>query len=190
MNLVQGRVIWFTGISGAGKTTLSRMIGVELKKHGIKIEILDGDVIRTNLSKGLGFSKEDRDTNIRRIGFVANLLSRNGVCVLVAAVSPYRKIRDEIRKQVQAEGTGFIEVYVHCPLGVAESRDTKGLYRRARAGKITAFTGISDPYEEPLAPEVVVNTDKESAEDSAVRIMNHLKESGLLGEKKRIFRSA
>lgn len=156
------------------------MVGADLKKRGVRMEILDGDVIRTNLSKGLGFSKEDRDTNIRRIGFVANLLSRNGVWVLVAAVSPYRKIRDEIRKQVQAEGADFIEVYVHCPLDVAESRDPKGLYKRARTGELAAFTGISDPYEEPLAPEVVVNTDKESAEDSAARILNHLKGFGLL----------
>ena len=170
----QGGVIWFTGLSSAGKSTLSQLIGHQLETDGLKIEILDGDTIRTNLSKGLGFSKEDRDTNIRRIGFVASLLARNGVWVLVAAISPYRDIRDEIRKNVCGDGAYFIEVYVHCSLEVAESRDVKGLYKKARAGEIAAFTGISDPYEEPLAPELIVNTDKETPEKSAAQVMRFL----------------
>ena len=145
-----------------------------METDGIRVEILDGDTIRTNLSKGLGFSKEDRDTNIRRIGFVANLLARNGVWVLVAAISPYREIRDEVRMQIKEHGAFFVEVYVHCPLEVAESRDVKGLYKKAREGKITSFTGLSDPYEEPLAPEVTVHTDKESPEESAAHLWEFL----------------
>ncbi len=170
----QGGVIWFTGLSSAGKSTLSQLIGHQLKTDGLKIEILDGDTIRTNLSKGLGFSKEDRDTNIRRIGFVASLLARNGVWVLVAAISPYRDIRDEVRKQVCKDGADFVEVYVCCSLEVAESRDVKGLYKKARAGEIAAFTGISDPYEEPYAPELIINTDKETPEKSAAQVMRFL----------------
>lgn len=170
----RGGVIWFTGIPCAGKTTLSQMVAKELKNQGMRVEILDGDTVRTNLSKGLGFSKEDRNTNIRRIGFVAQLLARNGVWVVAAAISPYHEIRDEVRKQILGWGADFVEVYVKCPLEVAERRDPKGLYKRARAGEIPLFTGISDTYEEPLAPEVIVNTDKQSPEESAVNILNFL----------------
>jgi len=170
----QGGVIWFTGLSGAGKSTLSKLIGPELKKKGCRVEVLDGDVIRTNLSKGLGFSKEDRNINIRRIGFVSNLLARNGVWVLVAAISPYREIRDEIRDSIIKNGAHFVEVFVNCPLSVAESRDPKGLYKKARSGEITTFTGISDPYEEPLSPEINIHSDKETPEESAKHILDYL----------------
>ncbi len=166
-----GGVIWFTGLSGAGKSTLSRLVGAALLRNDIPVEILDGDLIRKNLSYGLGFSREDRDTNIRRIGFVAGLLARHGVWVLVAAISPYRETRHEVRKQINAEGRPFLEVYVKCPLSVAEARDPKGLYRRARSGELPAFTGISDPYEEPLNPELVIETDTEGAEASTLRVL-------------------
>src|SRR5262249_39566085 len=148
----KGFTLWFTGLSGAGKTTLSNIIEEELRKRGLRVEVLDGDVVRTNLSKGLGFSKEDRDINIRRIGFVCHLLSRNGVAAIAAAISPYREIRDEVRRTV----VDFVEVYVKCPLDVCVQRDVKGLYAKAIAGEIPVFTGVSDPYEEPLNPEVTV----------------------------------
>ncbi len=170
----QGGVIWFTGLSGAGKSTLSQLVAPELKKKRHNVEVLDGDIIRTNLSKGLGFSKEDRNINIRRIGFVANLLARNGVWVLVAAISPYRGIRDEIRDTLIKDGAHFVEVFVNCPLSVAETRDPKGLYKKARSGEITSFTGISDPYEEPLSPEINIHSDKETPQESADRILNWL----------------
>ncbi len=174
MELNRGAVIWFTGLSGSGKTTLSGMVAAELKKRGFKTEVLDGDQVRTNLSKGLGFSKEDRDTNIRRIGFVARLLARNGVCAITAAISPYRAIRDEIRSQVQKEGVPFIEIFASCPLEILESRDSKGLYKRARAGELKEFTGISDPYEEPAHPEISVYTGRETPAESFGRIMQLL----------------
>ncbi len=172
-----GLTLWFTGLSGAGKSTLASLVGDALRRRGCAVEVLDGDEIRRNLSKGLGFSKEDRDTNIRRIGYVANLLSRNGVCAITAAISPYRSVRDEIREMTSAT---FVEVFVHAPLAVVEERDTKGLYKKARAGIIKNFTGISDPYEEPETPEVVVNTGDESIEGSAERILAYLTEQGLL----------
>lgn len=175
-----GGVIWFTGLSGAGKSTLSQIIGTELEGMGHRTEILDGDILRLNLSKGLGFSREDRITNIRRIGFVAQLLARNGVWALVAVISPYREIREEIRKEIMAKGVAFIETYVCCSLEVAESRDPKGLYKRARAGEIMCFTGISDPYEEPLSPDLSLNTEKESPEESAGRLMALLRGYNLL----------
>lgn len=174
MEISRGAVVWFTGLSGSGKTTLSGMVATELRSRGLKVEILDGDQVRRNLSKGLGFSKEDRDANIRRIGFVARLLARNGVCAITAAISPYRAIRDEIRGEVEKEGIPFIEIYASCPLEVLESRDAKGLYKRARAGELKAFTGVSDPYEEPLKPEVRVYTDRETPERSAGRIIEFL----------------
>jgi adenylylsulfate kinase len=173
---MKGFTIWFTGLSGSGKTTLSRLLGEKLKQQGVNVEILDGDVVRTNLSKGLGFSKEDRDTNIRRIGFVCHLLTRNGVPNIAAAISPYRKIRDENRGRIG----NFVEVYVKCPLDVCARRDPKGLYKKAFAGEIAAFTGVSDPYEEPLDPEVLVETDKESPEESVAKILNKLEELGYL----------
>ena len=172
----KGCTIWFTGLSGAGKSTLSRALEERLRKAGAKVEVLDGDVIRTNLSKGLGFSKEDRDVNIRRIGFVCDLLSRNGVIAIAAAISPYR----DIRREVRAGTENFVEVYVECPIDVLVERDVKGLYKKALAGEIKHFTGISDPYEEPETAELIVHTDKESVEESADRIWAKLKDLGLL----------
>jgi adenylyl-sulfate kinase len=176
----KGFTLWFTGLSGAGKSTLSEPVAERLRQHGHKVEILDGDVVRTNLSKGLGFSKEDRDTNIRRIGFVANLLSRNGVAAITAAISPYRDIRDEVRKAVLTDGAGFVEVYVSCPIEVLAERDVKGLYKKALAGEIKNFTGVSDPYEAPLNPEVVIDSSKETVEASVDKILSKLAELGYL----------
>jgi len=146
------------------------------------MEVLDGDEVRTNLSKGLGFSKEDRDTNIRRIGYVCRLLSRNGVGVVSAAISPYSAIRDEVRHTVEQEGIAFIEVFVKCPIAVLAERDVKGLYKKALAGELKGFTGVSDPYEEPLAPDVVVETDRESVESSLSKILSELEQRGLIPE--------
>jgi adenylylsulfate kinase len=176
---IQGGVIWLTGLSGAGKSTLSQMVGPALRERGCKIEVLDGDVIRTNLSKGLGFSRDDRNTNIRRIGFVSNLLARNGVWVLVAAISPYRAIRQDVRENVVRDGAKFVEVFITCPLDVLEERDPKGLYKKARSGKLTGFTGISDPYEEPTTPEIIIHSNKETPEESARQILNYLYSLGL-----------
>ena len=162
-----GLTIWFTGLSGAGKSTLAHALEAELRAQGRKVEILDGDIVRENLSKGLGFSKEDRDTNIRRIGFVANLLTRNGVVVLVAAISPYREIRDEVRAMVGR----FLEVHVDCHLDELVRRDVKGLYKKALAGEIANFTGVSDPYEAPLQPEVRVDSAAETIEESLARVL-------------------
>lgn len=178
--MAQGFTLWFTGLSGAGKTTLTEAILPELRARGIKVEVLDGDEVRTNLSKGLGFSKEDRDTNIRRIGYVARLLARNGVGVIAAAISPYREIRDEVRASVEADGAIFVEVFVKASLETLISRDVKGLYKKALAGEIKQFTGVSDPYEEPFHPEIVVNTDSETVEGSAARIIAKLEELKLI----------
>jgi len=172
----KGFTLWFTGLSGAGKSTLARLVETELIARGHRVEVLDGDVIRTNLSKGLGFSKKDRDTNIRRIGFVCNLLARNQVVAIAAAISPYRDVRDEVRRDI---GT-FVEVYVKCPIDVLAERDVKGLYKRALAGEIKNFTGVDDPYEAPLAAEVIVETDIESAEESAARIIAKLEDMSLV----------
>jgi len=182
MSLVEdkGFVLWLTGLSGAGKTTLAGRLAPELRARGLRVEVLHGDEVRTNLSKGLGFSKEDRDTNIRRIGYVARLLARNGVGVITAAISPYRAVREEVRRTVEGEGTDFVEVYVECPLQVLAERDVKGLYRKALAGEIEGFTGVSDPYEEPRAPEVVVRTHDETVETSADRIILELERRQLL----------
>jgi adenylyl-sulfate kinase len=174
----KGFTLWFTGLSGAGKSTLSEPVARALRDGGHKVEILDGDVVRTNLSKGLGFSKEDRDINIRRIGFVANLLSRNGVAAITAAISPYRAIRDEVRDMVTRDGAGFVEVFVKCPIDVLAERDVKGLYKKALAGEIKNFTGVSDPYEEPLTPEVIVESDKETVEQGVQKILGRLRELG------------
>lgn len=173
-----GCILWFTGLSGAGKSTLSERVGRALREQGVAVEILDGDEVRENLGKGLTFSKEDRDVNVRRIAFVANLLARNGVVAITAAISPYRAIRDEARAKAQAP---FVEVFVDAPLAVVEARDVKGLYKKARAGEIPAFTGVSDPYEPPLAPEVVVRTGEESVEQSAAKVLAHLASIGALG---------
>lgn len=172
----RGCTIWFTGLSGSGKTTISQRVEQFLRDHGYKVEVLDGDIVRTNLTKGLGFSKEDRDENIRRIGFVSHLLSRNGVFVLVSAISPYRDVRDEVRNRIG----DFLEVYANAPLEVCEERDVKGLYKKARAGEIKGFTGIDDPYEEPLNPEVECRTDLESLEESANKVLSKMREMGYL----------
>jgi adenylylsulfate kinase len=171
--------VWFTGLSGAGKTTITRAVAEELRSQECQLEILDGDVVRENLTKGLGFSKEDRDINIRRIGFVANLLTRNGVIVLVSAISPYRQVREEVRQTIG----DFVEVFVNAPLATCEERDVKGLYKRARAGEIKQFTGIDDPYEPPLNPEVECRTDLEELSESIAKVMNKLEELGYLPSK-------
>ncbi|HEY4687865.1 MAG TPA: adenylyl-sulfate kinase [Anaerolineae bacterium] len=172
-----GFTIWFTGLSGAGKSTLSSLVEKELRRRGGKVEVLDGDVVRTHLSKGLGFSKEDRDTNIRRIGWVCEVLSRNGVSAIAAAISPYRDIRDEIRARIPH----FVEVYVHAPIEVLAERDVKGLYKKALAGEIKNFTGVDDPYEPPLHPEVTCYSDgRETPEQSAAKVIAKLEEMRLI----------
>jgi adenylyl-sulfate kinase len=177
LNLEQGCTVWFTGLSGAGKSTVSNLIESELRKRGLRVEVLDGDVVRTNLSKGLGFSKADRDTNIRRIGWVGEVLSRNGVVAIAAAISPYHDIRDEVRGKVGR----FVEVYMECSIPVLADRDVKGLYKKALAGEIKNFTGVDDPYEAPLNPEVVCHTDgRETPEQSAAKVIGKLEELGYI----------
>ena len=173
----QGFTLWFTGLSGSGKTTITELVVAELQARGSAIEVLDGDVVRQHLSKGLGFSKEDRDTNIRRVAFVADLLSRNGVPVITAAISPYRELRDEARGQMDGP---FIEAYVKASVEECERRDVKGLYAKARAGEIKEFTGVSDPYEPPENPEVVLETEDETPQESAQRIIAYLEERDLI----------
>ena len=175
-NRDRGAVIWFTGLSGSGKTTIAHQVEETLLESGVPVEILDGDVVRENLSKGLGFSKEDRDINIRRIAFVAHLLQRNGVFVITAAISPYRAIREEARAMIK----DFVEVYAEAPLEVCEERDVKGLYAKARAGEIKGFTGIDDPYEPPPRPEVTCKTDRETVEESAQKVIDKLVQLKLL----------
>ncbi|WP_017304707.1 adenylyl-sulfate kinase [Spirulina subsalsa] len=172
----RGVTLWFTGLSGAGKTTISSAVAEELRSRQCKLEVLDGDIVRQNLTKGLGFSKEDRDENIRRIGFVSHLLTRNGVIVIVSAISPYREIREEVRGRIG----DFVEVYVNAPLEVCEARDVKGLYKKARAGEIKQFTGIDDPYEPPLNPEIECRTDQETLEESKAKVLKYLETSGYL----------
>ena len=172
----QGVTIWMTGLSGAGKSTIAEELITELEARGRAVEILDGDVVRTNLSKGLGFSKEDRDTNIRRIGFVCKLLTKHGATVISAAISPYRDVRDEVRKDVG----NFVEVYADASLDALVARDVKGLYKKAIAGEIKNFTGVSDPYEAPLNPEVHCHTDKETVDESVAKILKKLEELGCL----------
>jgi adenylyl-sulfate kinase len=172
----QGFVVWFTGLPSAGKSTLARRLEKELLRRGSPVEVLDGDEVRLRLTKGLGFSREDRDENIRRISFVARLLARHGVVAITAAISPFRAARAEARREIER----FVEVYVQCGLATCVERDVKGLYRRALAGEIPNFTGISDPYEEPLHPEITVHTDGESAEDSVARIVARLEALGYL----------
>lgn len=171
-----GFTIWFTGLSGAGKSTLSEIIEQQLRARGRNVEILDGDVVRTHLSKGLGFSKEDRDTNIKRIAFVCGLLSRNGVICISAAISPYREAREWAREHIG----NFVEIYVKCPLDVCRERDVKGLYKLVDEGKIKNFTGVDDPYEEPEHPELVIETNTEDVEESVARIFAKLEELGYL----------
>ena len=174
----RGFTVWFTGMSGAGKSTLSASLAEALRRLGHRVEVLDGDQVRTHLSKGLGFSRADRDLNVSRIGFVANLLSRNGVAAIAAAISPYRDARAEVRRNVERDGAGFVEVYVKCPVEVLAERDVKGLYKRALAGEIAHFTGVSDPYEEPLAPDVLVESNRDTVDESLVRILGRLRELG------------
>jgi adenylylsulfate kinase len=171
-----GFTLWFTGMSGAGKSTLADLVAQELRRRGHRVEILDGDEVRLHLSKGLGFSKEDRDTNIRRIGYVCRLLSRNGVVAISAAISPYREVRDEVR----AGHERFFEVYVKCSLDKLVERDVKGLYKKALKGEIKSFTGVSDPYEEPLSPELVVESDHESVEQSLAKLLRALESRKLI----------
>jgi adenylyl-sulfate kinase len=172
----QGFTLWFTGLSGAGKSTLSGLVAQRLKARSAKVEVLDGDVVREHLSKGLGFSKQDRDENVRRIGYVCELLSRNGAIAIAAAISPYRAVREELRSRIP----NFVEVYMECPIEVLAERDVKGLYKKALAGEVNQFTGISDPYEPPVTPEVVVNSSIENPEHSVERVFAALRNLGLI----------
>jgi len=166
-----GLTLWFTGLSGAGKSTIAEIVEAELRNRGLRVEVLDGDVVRTNLSKGLGFSKQDRDTNIRRIAFVADLLSRNGVVAITAAISPYREIRDEARAVMRDR---FVEIYVKASVEECARRDVKGLYEKAFKGEIKEFTGVSDPYEPPLDPEITIDTEAQTVQDSAAQVLAYV----------------
>lgn len=177
---MKGVTIWFTGLPSSGKSTVARILERRFRQQGLKCELLDGDVVRTNLSKGLGFSREDRDANIKRIGFVCHLLARNDVIAIAAAISPFREARDYNRRLIG----NFIEVYIKCSVDECEARDVKGLYKKARAGEVKGFTGVDDPYEEPLHPEVICETDKETAEESAEKVIQKLKELGYLENQK------
>jgi adenylylsulfate kinase len=170
-----GFVLWFTGLSGAGKTTVAAKLAPTLAERGHRVELLDGDEVRTNLCQGLGFSRQDRDTNIARIGYVAGKLAKHGVAVLVAAISPYRQARDSVRAQVD----NFVEVYVAAPVSTCAERDVKGLYAKALAGQISNFTGVSDPYEPPLTPEIVLHTEAESVDESVEQVLAWLEANDL-----------
>lgn len=171
-----GFTVWFTGLSGAGKSTLAALVAGAMRQRGCLVEVLDGDVIRQHLSRDLGFTREDRDEQIRRITFVSKLLARNGVVVVVSAISPYRGAREAARQELGR----FVEVHVDCPLEICQQRDVKGLYAKAISGKISGFTGISDPYEPPLAPELILKTDQECAEESAARVLECVTHLGYL----------
>jgi adenylyl-sulfate kinase len=173
-----GCTLWFTGLSGSGKSTLSGLVASRLRALGARVEVLDGDITRTLLCQGLGFSREDREENIRRIGFVCELLSRNGVIAIAAAISPYRASRDELRKRIP----NFIEIHMNCPVEVLIERDVKGLYKKALAGEIKQFTGISDPYESPVAPELTIDSSSESIESSVEKILRHLAELNIISQ--------
>ena len=172
----RGFTVWFTGLSGAGKSTIADLLVPELRVRGHRVELLDGDIVRTNLSKGLGFSKEDRDANILRIGFVAELLTRNGVATVVSAISPYRDIRDQVRQKIG----DFVEIYVEASLEEVTRRDVKGLYEKALRGEIPNFTGVSDPYEPPESPELVINTEQTTPEEALELVLAKLGELGYL----------
>jgi adenylylsulfate kinase len=172
----RGFTLWFTGLSGAGKTTISEIVEHELRERERRVEVLDGDIVRTNLSKGLGFGREDRNINVLRIGFVANLLARNGVAVIVSAISPYKEARDQVRRRI----IDFVEVFVDAPLEVCAERDVKGLYKKAFSGEIPQFTGVSDPYEAPTSPELHIKTNEEEPRESARRVIVKLEELGYL----------
>lgn len=185
MNSKQGFCLWFTGLSGAGKSTVSGAVHHELQQRGItNVELLDGDEVRTHLTKGLGFSKEDRDTNVLRIGWVCQLLVKHGIPCMTAAISPYRETRDQVRRMVeQSGGAGaFIEVFVNASLEECARRDVKGLYAKAMQGEIPHFTGVSDPYEPPVKPEIELNTEHESLEQSVAKVMDYLRNRGLLAD--------
>ena len=175
----KGFTLWFTGLSGAGKTTIAEIVGPELERRGLAVEYLDGDIVRTHLSKGLGFSKEDRDTNIERIGWVASRLTRHGAAVLVSAISPYEETRRKARAMVEEFGT-FVEVFIQASVEECARRDVKGLYKKAFAGEITGFTGVNDPYEEPTSPELVIDTEVHDPEESAALVIAKLEELGLI----------
>jgi adenylylsulfate kinase len=176
MEKERGFSLWFTGLSGAGKTTIAEIVEKELRERGRRVEVLDGDIVRTNLSKGLTFSREDRNTNVLRIGFVANLLTRNGVGVIVSAISPFKEARDQVRRRI----IDFVEVFVDAPLEVCAERDVKGLYKKAFSGEIPQFTGVSDPYEAPNAPDLVLKTAEEEPHESAQRVIEKLEFFGYL----------
>ncbi len=176
--MAQGFTVWLTGLSGAGKSTIAQRLAQELQARGFKVEVLDGDVVRQNLSRGLGFSKADRDANVLRVGWVCQLLNKHGVVAIAALISPYRETRNQVRRQIPR----FVEVYVHAPLEVVIQRDVKGLYKKALAGEIPNFTGISDPYEPPENPEVVCHTHQETVEESVGKILAYLKARGWLDE--------
>ena len=176
----QGFTLWFTGMSGAGKSTLSELVCAEFKRRGYHVELLDGDIVRTNLGAGLTFSREDRNVNVRRIGFVCDLLSRNGVIAISAAISPYKSVRAECREKAKESGVAFIEVYCRASLDALVERDVKGLYKRALAGEIANFTGVSDPYEAPETPEILVESDRESVDDALQTILSYLEVRGLI----------
>ena len=180
MNEERGFTLWFTGLSGSGKTTIAEIVERELKERERPVEVLDGDIVRTNLSKGLSFSRDDRNINVLRIGFVANLLTRNGVGVIVSAISPYKEARDQVRRRI----VDFVEVFVDAPLEVCADRDVKGLYQKAFAGEITQFTGVSDPYEPPNAPDLTLKTDEETPEESAQKVIEKLEFFGYLWPRK------
>ena len=178
----KGFTLWFTGLSGAGKSTLTELLEAEFKRRNYKVELLDGDIVRTNLGKGLSFSKEDRDVNVRRIGFVCDLLSRNDVIAISAAISPYEAIRKECRELVESHGAAFVEVYAKCSLDELVRRDVKGLYKKALSGEIQNFTGVSDPYEEPENADIVVDSALQTVEVSYQQILNYLESKALIGK--------
>jgi adenylylsulfate kinase len=176
MNEDRGFTLWFTGLSGSGKTTIAEIVERDLRERERRVEVLDGDIVRTNLSKGLSFSREDRNINVLRIGFVANLLTRAGVAVIVSAISPYKEARDQVRRRI----VDFVEVFVDAPLEVCAERDVKGLYKKAFSGEIQQFTGVSDPYEAPAAPDLVLKTEEETPEESAHKVIEKLEFFGYL----------
>lgn len=175
----QAYTLWFTGLSGSGKSTLSKLVGEELRRRGLKVEVLDGDEVRTHFSQGLGFSKDDRDANVKRIGYVCHLLTRNGIWSLSAAISPYRETRDYNRQLIGH----FIEIYVECSLEKLSERDVKGLYKKAMAGQIPHFTGVSDPYEPPVSPDIKVNSEKETVQQSFEKIIHYLESKKVIPAK-------